>query len=73
MIEIKKRYYWKELSEKGILEDPEDMGRFDPVYLNGDDGFETEDIAEDALIKWYEKYQDYHFPPYFLICECSSY
>jgi hypothetical protein len=45
------RYFWKELSEDGLLKVPEDVGyRYDKVPVNGYDcGFKTEQEAVDRF------------------------
>ena len=55
--EITKRYKWMEILEGGLLKEPEDQG---PYYstesLNGWDGFENEEDAMAAWIKFKENY-----------------
>ena len=52
------KYYWKQISADGLVKEPEEAG---PYYsrdtLNGWCGFESEEEAEQALIKWFADYK----------------
>lgn len=43
---LEKRYYWKELTEDGLLKEPNGLGPYySTVSLNDFDGFESEEEA----------------------------
>lgn len=54
-------YRWKELTQEGLLKEPEDYGAYYRIEnVNGwDVGYDSEEEAEQALIEFTDKYP-YH-------------
>lgn len=55
---LKLTYYWKEISDDGLLKEPKEQG---PYYsterLNGWGGFETKEAAIEKLESWHKYYK----------------
>jgi hypothetical protein len=53
------RYFWKELSEDGLLKEPKEVGfHYDSVPMNGyEGGFKTEQEAVDHFIELHKKHE----------------
>jgi hypothetical protein len=50
IMEIEKKYKWMEISQDGLMKEPEDLGPYySTTSFNGYNGFDTE---EDALEQW---------------------
>ena len=49
---MKITYKWKELSEDGLLKEPQKRHSYDNYSINGFDGFDSVEDAEIALQRW---------------------
>ena len=61
---IKKRYYWKELSNDGLLKEPAELGpHYDRVPINGyDGGYVSEEEAVQALVEFGDLLYEWSVP-----------
>ena len=55
---IEKTYYWKEITDDGLLKEPKDLGpHYSTDSLNGYGGFDSEDEAIERLISMKKMYK----------------
>jgi len=69
IMSITKRYYWKELTQEGLLKEPPICGPYyDEKYLNAPCGFESEDFAIAAFESFFKEFP-YSENSLILVCE----